>query len=160
MRIRSRESRRSWGAVLPCLFASGLAVLSFVPAIHARYGSRDAGSAGARVAVFEVTAGEAELISADALAEGPEDQVIYRIRVKNESECEAVYSLEILNDSGIPVDFEIAEPEGRLGIGEEKTVRIVLWVPEESFRQCTESRTLEGIFAEVSFTQAEPGGTS
>ena len=158
MRSKLKKTRRKRGTVLTCLAVSGLAVLFLVPAIYARYRSRDEGRTGARVAAFQVSVSQAELVSPDSEASGTEDEVVYQLRVKNESECDAIYRLELVNDSGHLVDHEITEPEGSLGIGEEKTVRISLSVPEETFRSITENMLIEGLAVDVSLTQAEPGG--
>lgn len=158
MRSKLKKTRRRWGTALLCLSVLMLALPFLVPRIHARYGSRNGGSAGARVAAFRAAVSPLDLISPDTEASGPEDEVVYRISVKNDSECEADYRLELTNASGKSVDWVITEPEGHLGIGEEKTVRISLSVPEETFRTMTESTAIDGLGLTVSLTQAEPGG--
>ena len=158
MRSKLKKTRRRWGTAFFCLMVSVLAIPFLVPAIHARYGSRDEGRTGARVAAFQVAVSPLDLVSPDSEASSPDDQVVYRLSVRNDSECEADYRLEFKNDSGKTVDWVITEPEGHLGIGEEKTVRISLSVPEEKFRTITESMPIEGLGLMVSLTQAEPGG--
>ncbi len=148
-----------WKLALPCLLCSALALILGVPEIFARYGSREEGRVGARVASFQVSLGSAQLITPDHEADDPEDQVVYRVRLKNESECRSYYELEIVNDSRHTVAWVIAEPQGILEIGEEKSVDITLQVPESTFSMLTASTELEGIRLEAAFSQAWPGGT-
>ena len=160
MKTERKRWLRRWGQWVPGVFVFVIAVLFTTPAIHARYLSRDEGSANARVASFQVTLGEAELRTGDSVAEGPGDPVIYRIRLQNGSECEVDYVLNLVNSTEKTVDYEITEAAGRLQIGEEKTVLISLAVPEETFLQMTESEEIRGISVEAVFTQANPGGAS
>lgn len=160
MKTERKRCLRRLGLRLPCMFAAVIWVLFIGPASQARYGSRDVGSANARVAAFQVTLSEAELRTGDSVAEGPGDPVIYRIRLQNDSECEVDYVLNLVNGSGKTVDHEITESEGRLAIGEEKTVLVSLAVPEETFLGMTESGEIGGISVEAVFTQANPGGAS
>ena len=160
--MRTANSRvRKWrGIASAFLLAAVSAALFAAPSIWARYGSRDAGSTGARVAVFKVSAEDAELLSDDSSAAGPEDPVIYRIRLRNGSECSVAYELSVYQGSGVPVHVEMQGMRGTLGAGEEQAVVVTLTVPEESFLGLTESVILDDIMAEAVFTQAEPGGAS
>ena len=160
MKTERKRCLRRRGLRLPCVFAALILVLFTAPVIHARYGSLDGGSANARVAAFQVSMGEAELRTDDSVAESPDDPVVYGIRLQNGSECEVEYVLNLVNSAEKTVDYEITEAQGRLAIGEEKTVLITLGVPEETFLQMTESEEIRGISVEAVFTQADPGGAS
>ncbi len=160
MKTERKRCPKGRGLRLPCVLAAVILVLFTAPAIHARYGSRDGGSANARVAAFQVSLGEPELRTGDSAAEGPGDPVIYSIRLRNGSECAVDYVLKLVNGARKTVDYAITESEGRLAIGEEKTVLVSLSVPEETFLQMTESEEIRGISVEAVFTQADPGGAS
>ena len=160
--MRTANSRvRKWRRIASAfLFAAVSAALFAAPSIWARYGSRDAGSTGARVAAFRVSLGEAALLSEDAVAENPSDPVVYRVRLRNGSECSVAYELSVFQGADVPVRIEAQNGRGTLSSGEEKTADITITVPEESFLGLTESISIDDISVEAVFTQAEPGGVS
>ncbi len=156
MKRGSRRIGRKWRLVLPCVFALSLALLFRAPGIFARYGTKNEGRTGARVASFEVDLQDAELLSDDSELRDPDDQAVYRVRFRNRSECRSHYEVRITNGSGMDVDWVINEPEGILEIGEEKELLVTLKLPAGTFLGLAGSTAVEGIRAEAVFTQEEP----
>ena len=160
--MRTANSRvRKWRRIASAfLFAQVSAALFAAPSIWARYGSRDVGSTGARVAAFRVYAEEAELLSDDAVCEDPSDPAVYRVRLKNDSECSVSFEVSALQSAGLPARVELQGSSGTLEAGEEKALEVRITVPEESFLELTESISIDDIALEAVFTQEVPGGAS